>query len=479
MRLAALAWRGLLARPLRTSLAVIGVALGVAVVAATIITSAASDAALRSATADLLGTADVRLRAFDDGGFTPRTVQSLRGVPGVTAVAPVAERRLGAYTAPGESEQVFTLLVLGIDPRGRRAASATPRLVAGRAGLRRQPDRCAGCAPHGRRANGLALGDEIRLDGRQEGLPPLRIIGLMADTGFAALERGEVLVVSRATLDESFSVPAPIRYLGPGPGRRRRSARPSSASPPAWTSHSSSRRPPTPPRGWHRPRQASRTVAFLFGVVAMVVGAFLVGNTLAMTVGGADARARPAAGGRHDLAPGDRPRPAPGAGARARRQRARRPGRNRAGLRRIIGFLSSTRAALVVGLPLPPLGLLMAFGLGLAVTLAGALIPATRAARMSPLEALRPTGQSGLGLVDRMRWIVAWRRWRWRWSAILRLPAGALRDPAAAVDHRARHPARRRHRRRVRARANGAGGGPPIRVVLRCAGPAGPGQPVT
>ena len=62
MRLATIAWRGLLARPLRTALAVVGVALGVAVVAATMITSAASDAALRSATADLLGSADVPVR---------------------------------------------------------------------------------------------------------------------------------------------------------------------------------------------------------------------------------------------------------------------------------------------------------------------------------------------------------------------------------------------------------------------------------
>ena len=77
MRLATIAWRGLLARPLRTALAVIGVALGVAVVAATVITTAASDAALRSATADLLGAADVRLRAFTETGFTPRAVQAL------------------------------------------------------------------------------------------------------------------------------------------------------------------------------------------------------------------------------------------------------------------------------------------------------------------------------------------------------------------------------------------------------------------
>ena len=90
--------------------------------------------------------------------------------------------------------------------------SATRRLVAG---VALSPDSPTDALVAGSWAarNGLALGDEIRLDGRREGLPPLRIIGLMADTGFAALERGEVLVVSRSTLDESFTVPAPIRYL--------------------------------------------------------------------------------------------------------------------------------------------------------------------------------------------------------------------------------------------------------------------------
>ena len=53
----------------------------------------------------------------------------------------------------------------------------------------------------------------------------------------------------------------------------------------------------------------------------------------------------------------------------------------------MIGFLSSTRAVLVVGLPLPLGGLLAAFGLGVAVTLLGAVASATRAARLSPLAA--------------------------------------------------------------------------------------------
>ena len=130
MRLATIAWRGLLARPLRTALAVIGVALGVAVVAATVITTASSDAALRSATADLLGAADVRLRAFAETGFTPRAVQALRAMPEIAVAAPVSERRLIVHTDPGEDEKVFSLLAIGIDPVVD-VSLREPRLTAG------------------------------------------------------------------------------------------------------------------------------------------------------------------------------------------------------------------------------------------------------------------------------------------------------------------------------------------------------------
>ena len=116
MRLGTLAWRGLLARRLRTALALAGIALGVAAVTSTIVAGSASEQALESATAALLGKADVRLRAFADEGFGPRTVQAIRSQPGVVAAAAVSERRLTVSTAPGEDERVFTLLVLGIDP---------------------------------------------------------------------------------------------------------------------------------------------------------------------------------------------------------------------------------------------------------------------------------------------------------------------------------------------------------------------------
>jgi putative ABC transport system permease protein len=403
MRLASIAWRGLLARPLRTGLAVVGVALGVAVVAATIMTSASSEAALRSATVDLLGRADVRLRAFAEAGFTPRTLSALRSMADVTAVAPVAERRLGAYTAPGEDERVFTLLVLGIDPEAD-AAIREPPLVAG-VPLSADSPTDAHVAASWASRNGLGLGDEIYLNGRREGLPPLRIIGLLSDTGFAALARGEVLILSRTTLDESFTTPAPIRYLDLDLGTGDTS--------PALERVTDGLGEPfiveTPADAAARLASAEAsfgTVAFLFGVVAMVVGAFLVGNTLAMTVGertrelgllrAAGTTSRQVLGIvlRQGLALGV-------AGGVLGVLSGIALGAI------LIGFLASTRAALVVGLPVPPLGMLLAFGLGVGITLAGAAIPAVRAAGLSPIDALRPVNPTETGLLDRLGWVIA------------------------------------------------------------------------
>ncbi len=399
MRLATIAWRGLLARPLRTALAIIGVALGVAVVAATLITTAASDAALRSATVDLLGKADVRLRAFDETGFTPRTVQSLRAVSGVITAAPVSERRLVVHTDPGPNEQIFSLVVFGVDPE-IDARVREPRLTTG-VPLSADSPTDALVASSWAARHGLELGDQLRLDGRREGVPPLRIIGLMADTGFAALEQGDVLVVSRSTLDESFLVPAPIRYLdldlGDGDVSVALDRVTDALDEPfvVETAADAAERLAS--------AQASfASIGFLFGLIAMVVGAFLVGNTLAMTVG---ERTRElgllrAAGTTSRQVLGLVLRQALALGVAGSALGLVLGLLLAAGM---IAFLASTRAALVAGLPIPPFGLALAFVLGLGVTMAGSVVPAIRAARLSPLAALRPSRQSGLGLSARLR----------------------------------------------------------------------------
>ncbi len=403
MRLGALAWRSLLARPLRTALSLVGVALGVAVVTASSITGAASESALRSATADLLGSADVRLRAYAEPGFTPRTVQALRAIPGVTTAAAVAERRLTAYTAPGEAERVFSLLTIGIDPSVDEQIRPA-RLVAG---VSLSPDSPTDALVSASWAaeNGLGLGDQIFLDGARPNLPPLRIIGLLSDTGFAAIERGEVLVISRTTLDEAFEIPAPIRYIdvdlddaAPDAALDRVTA---ALTEPYLVETAEDA------AGRLAAAQASFTgVAFVLGLVALVVGAFLVGNTLAMTVG---ERTRElgllrAAGTTSRQVLGIIFRQALALGVIGAAVGVV------AGIllaAAMIAFLSSTRAVLVTGLPLPLPALAGAFVIGVLVTLAGAIAPALRAAWLSPVDALRPSLQRARGLGPRIRWLVA------------------------------------------------------------------------
>ncbi|HEX7224955.1 MAG TPA: FtsX-like permease family protein [Candidatus Limnocylindria bacterium] len=402
MRLASIAWRGLLARPLRTGLAIAGVALGVAVLTATIITGSASQQALRGATADLLGSADVRLRAFADAGFQPRTLQALRALPEAAVAAPVSERQLLVSTVPGDNDQVFTLLVLGIDPaidadvRPPEMAAGTP-LSADDADEALVPESWA--ARHD-----LGVGDELLLGGRREDMGPVRIVGLLRDSGMAALNAGDVLVMPRGTLDAAYEVAAPIRSIdvelaGTDDAAALAAVTDVLAEPYVVE---------TPEDAAVRLATAQTSfvgLAFLFGLVALIVGAFLVGNTMAMTVG---ERTRElgllrAAGTTSRQVLGLVLRQATAIGVAG----------SVAGLLLgivlaviIIGFLSSTRTVLIGGLPLPPVGLAVAFLTGLGVTLIGSIVPAFRAAGLSPLEALRPTGRPGRGLADRLRPVI-------------------------------------------------------------------------
>ncbi len=390
-----------MARPLRTALAVMGVALGVAVVTATIVTGSSSQQALRSATADLLGSADVRLRAFDDAGFQPRTLQAIRALPEVETAAPVSERRLLVSTAPGENEQVFTLLVLGIDPEVDPDIRP-PQLTDGVALSANSPTDALVPASWAAR-HGLGLGDELLLGGRRQGMPALRIIGLVPDSGLAALDGGDVLIMSRATLDDAFEVPAPIRSidlaLAAGDDTALEGVTAILDEPfVVETADDAAARLASA-------QTAFTGVAFLFGLVALVVGAFLVGNTLAMTVG---ERTRELGLLR---AAGTTSRQVLGIVLRQALAMGIVGGVAGVALgillaTAIIGFLGSTRAVLVGGVALPIVGLLVSFGLGLLVTLAGAVVPAARAARLSPLEALRPSRNPDRSLTDRLRPIV-------------------------------------------------------------------------
>src|SRR2546427_11800710 len=115
MRLSALAWRGLLARPLRSALTILGIALGVGIITATLVANQAATETVQRAAQELFGKATIRVRAFSDAGLTPRAVTTLRRLPGVSAAAAVSGRRPGVTPLPRPPEQGFNLLASGVD----------------------------------------------------------------------------------------------------------------------------------------------------------------------------------------------------------------------------------------------------------------------------------------------------------------------------------------------------------------------------
>ena len=401
MRLAALAWRGLAARRLRTVLTVFGVALGVAMVAGTLLANQATTDAVRQAAAELFGKAELRVRAFDPAGFTPRTVGTiLSRIPGVLDAAPVAERRIVLSRPP---DLVYNVLVLGVDP-AREAAVRTYPLESG---TQLSEDRPSDVLVNAAWAqlNGLGLGDRLELTGSLPGTPNVRIAGLMDDVGFGALAQGNVMVMVRDTLDSAFDVPAPVTtvdlVVSPGRAADVQAGLDAQMTEPFIVETVADAE-----RQLGRAQAGFSGIAFLFALVALAVGAFLVANTLTMTL---TERTREigllrAAGLTRRQALGLFLRQGVILGVLgAALGIVLGIGLAAAG----IGFLRATRAVLATGLPINPLSLLVAAAIGIGVTLVASAVPAVAASRVSPLDALRPSRQPGRTLWARLRWLIA------------------------------------------------------------------------
>lgn len=401
MRLGTLAWRGLAARPLRTSLTLAGVALGVAVLTATLIAGQAATEAVRRAADELYGSAQLRVRAFDEAGFTPRSVSAMRQIPGVLNAAAVAEKRGVVSTTPGEHDRAFSMLLIGVDPADEERIRTTS-LTDGEALDAEQPN---GALLNARwaRDNGFALGDELLLTGRRPEVPAVRIVGLLDDVGFGALASGNVMVLQRSFLADAFDVPVPTRYVDLQLASDRQedvqAALDATLTEPFVVETVADAE-----RQLERAQAGFAGLAFIFSLVALAVGSFLVANTLAMTLA---ERTREIGLLR---AAGTTSRQVLGLFLRQGLALGLLGGA--AGLllgvvmaTMVIAFLRSTRAVLVGGVPFHPGAMALAFGLGALVTLAASVLPAAAAARVSPLDALRPSRQPGRSLQARLPWL--------------------------------------------------------------------------
>ena len=294
-----------------------------------------------------------------------------------------------AYASP--------ITVIGIDPTidGRPDRAPRPPLIAGQAldgaGTPRRP----GHRPVSPHDLGLGVGDSTDAP-RRDG--PVRAIGRRASWPAAARIRPAAGRARRGRRSRASTALFGARGATLGRHRPGRRARPSTAVATALEQRLTFEpyvpRPPGPtsPRRSQASTADFQALTALIAAVTLFGGAFLIFNTLSMTLVGAGPRDRPAARGRDD------PRPGPRLvliqalilgvgrlGPRARRWATA----CRSLIARTVGSLGDAGVP-IDGPVVPPLGRRRWRSVGILVTLAAALEPAIQAGRISPIEALRP-----------------------------------------------------------------------------------------
>lgn len=402
--LSRLAVRTVVARPLRSALSVLGIALGVAILLASLATSAGIATAVDRTVSDMVGRADLRVSAFRETGLSDATVAAIGSTPGVAAIAPEIERRtylaqpLGRPEAPPRP-----VTVLGIDPAADPAIHDLSLVSGSALALPGEPS--AIVTERLAHDDGYGLGSQLTIQGA--GAPEqLRVIGILAGDGPLVGTGGRLVVVPIAAARAAFALDGVTRVdlrLAPG-------------ATVAGVTDALDRSLRTEPYILSSPQDIaaslrSSTADFqamtaLIAAIALFASAFLVFNALSMTVGERlrDVALLRAAGATR--------------GQVIRFVLVGAAVLGAAGSIVGVGLGIALAAAMAAqvrafsGLPVEPLAvpiadLLGAALAGFAVTIAAALEPARRASRMPPIEALRLRTYPASARRARLRWLIA------------------------------------------------------------------------
>jgi putative ABC transport system permease protein len=403
LALTSLAWRTLRARRLRTLLTVLGIALGVGVLYASLATNAGIERSIDRTVADLVGRADLRIAAFREDGLSAETVEAIRTTPGVDVAVPAVERRVylrrevgvvGALPPP--------VTVLGIDPL-LDASVHDLDLVAGSRLLRRDE---AGAVIAERLAagDGLGLGSELAIDGPGS-TERFRVVGIVAGDGPIVGAAGRTVVLPVAAAQRLFGTDAvdrvDVRVADGFTAAELESALETSITAEPYVLSS--------PQDLAASLRAStadfQATTALIAAVALFVGAFLIFNTLSMTVA---ERVRDVGLLRAAGATRRQVTTFVLAGAAAIGVLGSVVGLV-AGIvlaALMAGYVESIESIPFHGLATPVDAALVAVLVGIVVTLAAALEPAWRAGRIPPVEALRLRADDGGTPRARLRWLV-------------------------------------------------------------------------
>ncbi len=401
MSLTNLAFRSLRARPLRAVLSTLGVALGVAVLFAGMATSAGVDASVRSTVNDLVGRSDLRVAAFGETGLSPETVALIGGTPGVATAAPALERRTYLAGSLDDTALPPPVTVLGIDPT-TDARLHDLVLVAG-SPLSSPDEHSALITEHLAAQDGLAVGSPISMQAAGDPID-YRVVGIVAGDGPLTGAFGRTVIVPLSTAQAVFAETGVTRVdigLAPGADRDTVSAALQSrltAQPYVLSS----------PQDLAAALAAStadfKSTTALIAAIALFAGAFLIFNTLSMTV---SERIREvgllrAAGARRGQVMSFMLTQALVLGVVGSLLGLVLGALLAAGM---VAFVRTVGSVTLERPALPLDAIVFALIVGIGVTLAAALEPARRASRIQPVEALTPRLDRPAARSARLRWL--------------------------------------------------------------------------
>ena len=399
MGLDRLAWRTLAARPLRSLLTIAGIALGVAVLCASLTLGAALDAAVERTVHDMVGRADLRVSGFLESGLSDSSVSAIVSTEGVVDAAPVVEHKTFPTSTPGGGAS-DAITVLGIDPTSYLRLHEVP-LAAGTM-LDRTDEPVALVSQELADEDGYGLGSRMWILGAA-GLTELRIVGILPGFGPVA-GTGRTVIIPIDVARAAFAITGASHVdlqVTPGALASVQDRLATRMTEPYVLAS------PTDIAGGLRASSATfQGTAALVAAIVLFVGAFLIVNTLSMTIG---ERAREVG-------------------------LLRAAGATRTQLSRFVfsgalalGIIGSAlgllvgwmMAALMAGAvsdatglsaavqAVDPAGALTAALVGIAITVLAAIEPAFAAAHISPVEALRARLDLPRVRRGRLTWIAA------------------------------------------------------------------------
>ncbi len=406
-RFSSLAWRSLRAQPLRSALTAVGVALGVAVLFASLSAGATMEAAVERAAADEMGRATLRVLTLEEKGLSADVVAVVEGEPGVAVAAPALEHQtyLSASLSPTLVAQLpAPVTVLGVDPVREPRIHDMP-LSGGR--LLNADDTAAALVTDRLASQeGLRLGDTVTLNGTAEAGPTeFKIVGVIAGGGSLPEAEGRLVVVPLLSAQTLFGVTGVTRIdllARPGVSADELIGQleASIASEPYLLARTSDTAEQL------RTETADfRDTLLLVAAVVLFAGAFLIFNTLSMTVA---ERSREV--GLLRAAGTTRPQVM---GLVVLQALALGFLGSLLGIAAGIGLAAATLSWVGSNGPIQPAApaisladVAVALLIGVLVTLAASLEPAWRAGRIAPAEALRRGPTGAVAGAARLRWLV-------------------------------------------------------------------------